>query len=57
VFEKALGRESLPVAWCLNDLGIIAQDHEHDYEGAIRYYEQALRAEGSSCPPTTAISQ
>jgi len=43
VFEKALGSESLPVAWCFNDLGMIYSEHEFDFEKASEHYEQALR--------------
>jgi len=59
IFEQALGYESLPVAWCLNDIAMVYCD-EFDTERGIEFYEQALKLKEKLLPsdhPDLAIAR
>jgi len=49
VFKKTLGPESIWVAWCVNDTGLIAQAHG-EFEKALTHVREGLRIKRLALP-------
>jgi len=49
IFKKTLGPESIWVAWCINDYGLIAQNRG-EFEQALTHFREALRIKQLALP-------